>query len=264
MEVFLMSTQTLSEAKMQTSNLLKDQVAIVTGSGRGIGLAIAKKLACAGATAIITDITQEAADAGAKEILDMGLKASAHVCNVTDVQSTEKVSEEIMAKYGRIDILVNNAGITKDTLFMRMKLEDWNAVIETNLTSIFKVTQAVVKHMSKANYGRIVNIASVIGIHGNMGQANYAASKAGAIALSKTIAKEYASRNITCNAVAPGFIDTAMTQKLKPEIKEQYMKFIPLGRFGLPEDVAEAVCFFCSGGSYVTGQVIVVDGGMFM
>ncbi len=259
-----MSTQTMEQTQLVKSNLLKDQVAIVTGSGRGIGLSIAKRLAAAGATAIITDLTQESADSGVKEITDLGFKAHGAVCNVTDVASVEKMAEEIMAKFGKIDILVNNAGITKDTLFMRMKLEDWNAVIETNLTSIFKVTQAVVKHMSKANYGRIVNIASVIGIHGNMGQANYAASKAGAIALSKTIAKEYASRNITCNAVAPGFIDTAMTQKLKPEIKEQYMKFIPLGRFGLPEDVAEAVFFFCSGGSYVTGQTIVVDGGMFM
>ncbi len=259
-----MSTQTLTEAKMSHHDLLKDQVAIVTGSGRGIGLSIAKKLASAGANAIITDMSQEAADSGVKEITDAGLKASGFVCNVTDVASIEKMTNDVMEKFGRIDILVNNAGITKDTLFMRMKLEDWTAVIETNLTSIFKVTQSVVKHMSKANYGRIVNIASVIGIHGNMGQANYAASKAGAIALTKTLAKEYASRNVTANAIAPGFIDTAMTQKLKPEIKEQYMKFIPLGRFGSPDDVAEAAYYFCTGGSYVTGQVIVVDGGMFM
>ena len=249
---------------MSHHDLLKDQVAIVTGSGRGIGLAIAKKLAGAGATAVITDITEEFANSGAKEITDSGLKAFPTVCNVTDVNSIEKMTEEIMNKYGKIDILVNNAGITKDTLFMRMKLEDWNAVIETNLTSVFKVTQSVIKNMSKANYGRIVNIASVIGIHGNFGQANYAASKAGVIALSKTLAKEYASKNITCNAIAPGFIDTAMTQKLKPEIKEQYLKFIPLGRFGQPEDVAEAAYYFCTGGSYITGQVIVVDGGMFM
>ena len=259
-----MSTQTLTEAKMSHHDLLKDQVAIVTGSGRGIGLSIAKKLASAGATAVITDIAQEFADSGVKEITDSGMKASGFVCNVTDVESIEKMTNDVMNKYGRIDILVNNAGITKDTLFMRMKLEDWNAVIETNLSSVFKVTQSVIKNMSKANYGRIVNIASVIGMHGNMGQANYAASKAGVIALTKTIAKEYASRNVTANAIAPGFIDTAMTQKLKPEIKEQYMKFIPLGRFGSPDDVAECAYFFCTGGSYVTGQVIVVDGGMFM
>ena len=261
-----MSTQTFTktEAKMSHHDLLKDQVAIITGSGRGIGLSIAKKLASSGATTVITDISQEFADSGVKEITDSGLKASGFVCNVTDVASIEKMTEDVMNKYGRIDVLVNNAGITKDTLLMRMKLEDWNAVIETNLTSVFKVTQSVIKNMSKANYGRVVNIASVIGIHGNLGQANYAASKAGVIALTKTIAKEYASRNITCNAIAPGFIDTAMTQKLKPEIKEQYMKFIPLGRFGLPEDVAEAAFYFCTGGSYVTGQVIVVDGGMFM
>ena len=259
-----MSINTLTEAKMSHHDLLKDQVAIVTGSGRGIGLAIAKKLAGAGATAVITDISQEFADSGAKEITDSGLKAHPVLCNVTNVESIEKMSEQVMSKFGKIDILVNNAGITKDTLFMRMKLEDWNAVIETNLSSVFKVTQSVIKNMAKVNYGRIVNIASVIGIHGNFGQANYAASKAGVIALTKTIAKEYASRNITCNAIAPGFIDTAMTQKLKPEIKEQYMKFIPLGRFGQPEDVAETTYFFCTGGSYITGQVIVVDGGMFM
>ncbi|MBI2996513.1 MAG: 3-oxoacyl-[acyl-carrier-protein] reductase [Candidatus Melainabacteria bacterium] len=249
---------------MSHHDLLKDQIAIVTGSGRGIGLAIAKKLASAGATAIITDITQESADSGAKELKDAGLKAHSVLCNVTDVSSVEKMTEEVISKFGKVDILVNNAGITKDTLLMRMKLEEWNAVIETNLTSVFKVTQSVIKHMSKANFGRIVNIASVIGMHGNFGQANYAASKGGVIALTKTIAKEYASRNITCNAIAPGFIDTPMTQKLKPEIKEQYLKFIPLARFGQPEDVAEAAFYFCTGGSYVTGQVIVVDGGMFM
>ncbi len=259
-----MSTQTLSEAKMSHHDLLKDQVAIVTGSGRGIGLAIAKKLASSGATAIITDISQESADSGAKEVTNMGLKSHALTCNVTDIQSIEKMTEEIINKFGKIDILVNNAGITRDTLIMRMKIEDWNAVIETNLSSVFKVTQSVVKHMSKTNYGRIVNIASVIGIHGNFGQANYAAAKAGVIALTKTTAKEYASKNITCNAIAPGFIDTAMTQQLKQEIKEKYLQFIPLKRFGQPEDVAEAAYYFCTGGSYVTGQVIVVDGGMFM
>ena len=259
-----MNSQTLTEAKMSHHDLLKDQVAIVTGSGRGIGLAIAKKLAGSGATAVITDISQEFADSGAGEIKNAGLKSHATVCNVTDVSSVEKMTEEVMNKYGRIDILVNNAGITKDTLLMRMKLEDWNAVIETNLTSVFKVTQSVVKYMSKANYGRIVNIASVIGMHGNFGQANYAASKAGVIALTKTIAKEYASKNITANAIAPGFIDTAMTQKLKDEIKQKYLDFIPLKKFGQPEDVAEAAFYFCTGGSYVTGQVIVVDGGMFM
>ena len=259
-----MSQQTLTEAKMSHHDLLKDQVAIVTGSGRGIGLAIAKKLAGSGATAVITDITQEFADSGAKEITDSGLKAFSTICNVTDSESIEKMTNQVTEKYGRVDILVNNAGITKDTLIMRMKVEEWNAVIETNLTSVFKVTQSVVKHMSKANYGRIVNIASVIGMHGNFGQANYAASKGGVIALTKTIAKEYASKNITCNAIAPGFIDTAMTQKLRDDIKQKYMEFIPLKRFGQPEDVAEAAFYFCTGGSYVTGQVIVVDGGMFM
>lgn len=259
-----MSTQTLSEAKMSHHDLLKDQIAIVTGSGRGIGLAIAKKLAGSGATTVICDITKESADAGAKEISNSGLKSHSTVCNVTDVESIEKMTNEVMGKFGKIDILVNNAGITKDNLFMRMKLDEWNAVIETNLSSVFKVTQSIIKHMSKANYGHIVNIASVIGIHGNFGQANYAASKAGVIALTKTIAKEYASKNITCNAIAPGFIDTPMTQKLRDDIKQKYLDFIPLKRFGQPEDVAEAAFYFCTGGSYVTGQVIVVDGGLFM
>ena len=259
-----MSTQTLTEAKMSHHDLLKDQVALITGSGRGIGLAIAKKLAGAGATAVIADITQESADAGANEIKNAGLKSHSVVCNVTDVSSIEKMTEDVISKLGKVDILVNNAGITKDTLLMRMKLDEWNAVIETNLTSVFKVTQSVIKHMSKANYGRVVNIASVIGMHGNFGQANYAASKAGVIALSKTIAKEYASKNITCNAIAPGFIDTPMTQKLRDDIKQKYLEFIPLKRFGQAEDVAEAAYYFCTGGSYVTGQIIVVDGGMFM
>ena len=259
-----MSTQILTEAKMSHHDLLKDQIAIITGSGRGIGLAIAKKLAGAGATAVITDITQESADTGANEIKNLGLKSHSVVCNVTDVSSVEKMTEDVINKFGKVDILVNNAGITKDTLLMRMKLEEWNAVIETNLTSVFKVTQSVIKHMSKTNYGRVVNIASVIGMHGNFGQANYAASKAGVIALTKTIAKEYASKNITANAIAPGFIDTPMTQKLKDEIKQKYLEFIPLKRFGQAEDVAEAAYYFCTGGSYVTGQVIVVDGGMFM
>lgn len=259
-----MSTQAISEAKMSHHDLLKDQIVVVTGSGRGIGLAIAKKLAGSGATAVVCDITKESADAGAKDISDSGLKSHSTVCNVTDVESIEKMTNEVLSKFGKIDILVNNAGITKDNLFMRMKLDEWNAVIETNLSSVFKVTQSVVKHMSKADYGRIVNIASVIGIHGNFGQANYAASKAGVIALTKTIAKEYASKNITCNAIAPGFIDTPMTQKLRDDIKQKYLDFIPLKRFGQPEDVAEAAFYFCTGGSYVTGQVIVVDGGLFM
>ena len=259
-----MTIQTLSEEKMSHHDLLKDQVAVITGSGRGIGLAIAKKLAGSGATSIITDIKQEFADSGKKEITDSGLKADAFECDVTNVDSIEKTINSIIEKYGKISILINNAGITRDTLMMRMKVEDWNAVIETNLSSVFKVSQGVLKHMSKAEYGRIVNIASVIGIHGNIGQANYAASKGGVIALTKTIAKEYAKRNVTCNAIAPGFIDTAMTQKLKPEIREQYMKFIPLGKFGQPEDVAELAHFFCTGGSYITGQVVELDGGMFI
>lgn len=259
-----MSTQTLTEVKMSHHDLLKDQIAVVTGSGRGIGLAIAKKLAGSGATSIITDIKQEFADSGRKELTDSGLKADAYECDVTNVDSIEKTINSIIEQYGKISILVNNAGITRDTLMMRMKIEDWNAVLETNLSSVFKVSQAVLKHMSKAEYGRVVNIASVIGVHGNVGQANYAASKGGVIALTKTIAKEYAKRNVTCNAIAPGFIDTAMTQKLKPEVKEQYMKFIPLGRFGQPEDVAELAYFFCTGGSYITGQVVELDGGMFM
>lgn len=259
-----MTTQTLTEEKMSHHDLLKDQIAIVTGSGRGIGLAVSKKLASCGATLIISDISQELADSGTKELTDAGFNANPFVCNVTDVQSIESMTNAVIEKFGKVDILVNNAGITKDTLFMRMKLEEWNQVLEVNLTSMFKVTQSVIKHMSKANYGRIINLASVIGIHGNFGQANYAASKAGVIALTKTIAKEYASKNITCNALAPGFIDTPMTQKIRDDIKQKYLDFIPLKRFGTSEDIAEAAYFLCTGGSYITGQVIVIDGGMFM
>jgi 3-oxoacyl-[acyl-carrier protein] reductase len=171
--------------------------------------------------------------------------------------------EAVMAKWGRIDILVNNAGITRDTLFMRMTEELWQAVIDTNLTSAFKVTQPVLKVMSKQRHGRIINIASTTGVHGNPGQVNYAAAKAGLIGFTKTVALEYASRNITSNAVAPGFIDTDMTKALGEEIINKYLERIPLGRMGTPDDIAQAVLFFAGPASYVTGQVLEVNGGLY-
>src|SRR3989337_774757 len=194
--------------------ILKDKVALITGSAQGIGKAIALKLADSGADAVIVDMNLEKAQATAKEIEGCGKRAIALKANVANLQETEAMINETVAKLGAIHILVNNAGITRDALILRMKEEDWDAVISVNLKGVFNCTKAAVKHMSKQRYGRIINIASIVGEMGNAGQANYAASKAGVIALTKTVAREFATRNITCNAVAPGFIDTAMTQAL--------------------------------------------------
>jgi 3-oxoacyl-[acyl-carrier protein] reductase len=242
---------------------LADKVAIVTGSGRGIGRSISEALMAEGASIVINDMNEELCKATAEELTKAGGKVLGIVCNVTDSASIEKMVAEVMEKFGRIDILVNNAGITRDNLFMRMSEEHWQAVIDTNLTSAFKVTQPVLKVMSKQRSGRIVNIASTTGVHGNFGQCNYAAAKAGLIGFTKTIALEYASRNITSNAVAPGFIDTDMTRKLGEEIIKSYTDKIPLKRMGTPADIAEAVLFFVSGGSYVTGQTLEVNGGLY-
>ncbi|MBX9673124.1 MAG: 3-oxoacyl-[acyl-carrier-protein] reductase [Candidatus Obscuribacterales bacterium] len=244
---------------------LADQVAIVTGSGRGIGRAIAEALLQEGANIVISDINEELCQTTAAEINKQAGRETALAvpCNVTDGASVAKMVEAVMAKWSRIDILVNNAGITRDALFMRMSQEQWQAVIDTNLTSAFKVTQPVLKVMSKQRSGRIINIASTTGVHGNFGQVNYAAAKAGLIGFTKTIALEYASRNITSNAVAPGFIDTAMTQALGEEIISKVIEKIPLGRMGTPEDIARAVVFFAGPGAYVTGQVMEVNGGLY-
>ena len=248
---------------MEKSDSLKDMVAIVTGSGRGIGKAIATVLAQAGAKIVINDINVDLSKATAAEFKSQGFDAIDAPCNVTISEQIEKMVETVMNKYGRIDILVNNAGITRDDLFMRMSEEHWQAVIDTNLTSAFKVTQPVLKIMSKQRRGRIINIASTTGVHGNPGQVNYAAAKAGLIGFTKTVALEYATRNITSNAVAPGFIDTEMTKALGEDKIKKVIERIPLGRMGLPEDIAQAVLFFAGPGSYVTGQVIEVSGGLY-
>jgi 3-oxoacyl-[acyl-carrier protein] reductase len=243
--------------------MLADQVAVVTGSGRGIGRAISHSLAKEGAKVVISDINEELCKQTAADFEKEGFQAIAVPCNVTDSASVAKMVEAIVAKWGRIDILVNNAGITRDNLFMRMSEEHWQAVIDTNLTSAFKVTQPIIKVMSKQRSGRIVNIASTSGVHGNFGQVNYAAAKSGLIGFTKTIALEYASRNITSNAIAPGFIDTDMTKALGEEIIKNILDRVPLKRMGTPEDIAAAVVFLAGPGSYVTGQVLEVSGGLY-
>jgi len=245
--------------------ILKDKVALITGAAQGIGKAIALKLADSGADVVIVDMNLEKAQATAKEIEGRGRRAVALKANVANLQETEAMIDETVAKLGAIHILVNNAGITRDALILRMKEEDWDAVISVNLKGVFNCTKAAVKHMVKQRYGRIINIASIVGEMGNAGQANYSASKAGVIALAKTVAREFASRNITCNAIAPGFIETAMTQALSEKVREELAKQIPMARLGTPEDVAEGVLFLVSDSSnYITGQVLNINGGMYM
>ena len=245
--------------------ILKDKVALVTGAAQGIGRAIALKLAANGADVVIVDMNLDKAQEAAREAERLGRRALALRANIANLQEAEAMADEAVAKLGAVHIMVNNAGITRDALILRMKEEDWDAVINVNLKGVFNCTKAVVKHMSKQRYGRIVNIASIVGEMGNAGQANYSASKAGVIALTKTVAREFATRNITCNAVAPGFIDTAMTQALSEKVKEELAKQIPMGRLGTPEDVAEGVLFLVSETTgYITGQVLNINGGMYM
>jgi len=244
---------------------LENKVAVVTGSARGIGFAIAEKLAEAGAITIITDMSQELVDTAVNKLNDMKLKTDGYVMNVTDSDNIEEVLKGIVAKYKTLDILVNNAGITKDNLIMRMKDEDWDAVINVNLKGTFLCTKRVSRIMLNQKSGNIINIASVIGIMGNSAQANYAASKGGIIALTKSTAKEFASRNIRCNAVAPGFIETEMTAILDDKVVEEYAKAIPLKRMGKPVDVANLCLFLASDeAGYITGQTLNVDGGLIM
>ena len=245
--------------------ILKDKVALVTGAAQGIGRAIALKLANSGADVVVVDMNLDKAQETAREAERLGRRALALRANIANLQEAEAMADEAVAKLGAVHIMVNNAGITRDALILRMKEEDWDAVINVNLKGVFNCTKAVVKHMSKQRYGRIVNIASIVGEMGNAGQANYSASKAGVIALTKTVAREFATRNITCNAVAPGFIDTAMTQALSEKVKEELAKQIPMGRLGTPEDVAEGVLFLVSETTgYITGQVLNINGGMYM
>jgi 3-oxoacyl-[acyl-carrier protein] reductase len=245
--------------------VLKGKVALVTGAARGIGKAIACALAKAGADVVIWDLNIEEAEKACVDVEKGEVKALAQTVDVTDYGKVEEALNKILDKFKRLDILVNNAGITKDNLLLRMSESDWDAVINVNLKGTFNCTKAASKIMVKQRSGRIINIASIIGIIGNSGQANYSASKAGIIALTKTTAKELASRNINVNAVAPGFIQTEMTAKLPEEVKTRMLAAIPLQRFGSPADVANA-CLFLAGeeSSYITGQTIVIDGGMVM
>jgi len=245
--------------------LLEGKVALVTGAGRGIGEAIARRLAGEGAAIAVCDVMLDNAQQVAGSLAKSGTKANAYAVNVTDSKQVKDVCDKIVADFGRVDILVNNAGITRDGLLLRMSDEDWDAVLGVNLKGAFLFTRAVGRTMLQQRGGAIVNIASIVGVMGNAGQANYSASKAGLIGFTKTVAKELASRGIRCNAVAPGFIQTPMTEKLSPEARKAQTDFIALKRLGLPEDVANVVLFLASDlSSYVTGQVIGVDGGLAM
>lgn len=240
--------------------------AVVTGGSRGIGRAIALELARQGANVAINYTSnKELAETVVKKVEEYNVKAIAIKADVSNGDEVNNMMKSIKEAFGSIDILVNNAGITKDTLLMRMKIEDWEKVIDINLKGTFLCTKAVTRDMMKQKYGKIVNMASVVGITGNAGQANYSASKAGIIGFTKSVAKELASKNININAIAPGFIQTDMTDKLSDSIKEEMLNTIPIKRYGKPQDIANVVTFLCSEkASYITGQVIHVDGGMVM
>ena len=241
----------------------KDQVVVVTGSTRGIGKAIAYSFAREGAMVMILGRNAELCASVKDEILEQGLKAESFQADVTKLENIQEIVTKILDKHKRIDILVNNAGVTRDNLLFRMSEEDWDEVIDTNLKGKFICTKVIAKAMLKARKGRIINISSIIGITGNVGQANYAATKAGAIGFTKSIAKELASRSITVNAIAPGYIQTDMTNQLSDKAREDLLEKIPLKAFGSVEDVAGTCLFLASKqASYITGQTIVVDGGM--
>ena len=244
--------------------MLTDKIALVTGAGRGIGAEIARTLAAKGATVIINyNGSKDRAQAVADDIMEKGGKADVFQCNVSDFEACGDMMKTVVKEYGRLDILVNNAGITRDNLIMKMKEEDFDAVLNINLKGTFNTIKHISRQMLKQRSGKIINISSVSGILGNAGQANYAASKAGVIGLTKTMARELSSRGITCNAVAPGFVETEMTEVLSDSVKETACAQIPLGRFGQAGDIAAMVAYLADeGGDYITGQVISVDGGM--
>jgi 3-oxoacyl-[acyl-carrier protein] reductase len=244
---------------------LLNQVAVVTGAGRGIGRAIALRFAEEGADVVCVSRTLENSQKVAAEVQALGRKSWAHALDVSDSKAVAAVAEQILAEAGRVDILVNNAGVTRDGLVMRMSDEDWDAVLNTNLKGAFSFTKAFGRAFAKQRSGRIINVASVIGLMGNAGQANYAASKAGLIGFTKSVAREFASRGVTVNALAPGFIETDMTAVLNDEIKNGVLNNIPMKAFGKAEDIANAALFLASPASrYITGQVLAVDGGMVM
>lgn len=245
--------------------MFKDKVTLVTGAARGIGKEIAFSFAKQGSNIVICDVNQEALLATQKELEGLGVICLVSIVDVTNFNQVQDFTDKVLDKFGKIDILVNNAGVTADNLMLRMKEEEWDRVLNINLKGTFNVTKAVSRQMVKQRSGKIINIASIIGLIGNAGQVNYAASKAGVIALTKSIAKEVASRGICVNAIAPGFIRTAMTDKLPEDVKQKMLSVIPLDKFGEPEDVAKVCIFLASSSSdYITGQTIVVDGGMVM
>jgi len=244
---------------------LANQIAVVTGAGRGIGRAIALKFANAGADVICISRTAENSEKVANEIRALGRKAWAFAVDVADSNAVTTAAEKILADCGKVDILINNAGVTRDGLLMRMSDSDWDAVLDTNLKGAFLLTKAFFRVFAKQRAGRIINISSVIGLIGNPGQANYAASKAGLIGFTQSVARELASRGVTVNAIAPGFIETDMTAKVNDDLKANILKQIPMGKFGTVEDIAEAALFLASPQArYITGQVLTVDGGMVM
>ncbi len=245
-------------------DLLKGKVAVITGAARGIGKAIALKFASEGADIAFSDLNYDGhMKTTEEEITALGVKAKGYASNAASFADSEKFIADVVNDFGHVDILVNNAGITRDNLLLRMTEQDWDAVLTVNLKSAFNLTKAVQRHMIKQRGGSIINMSSVVGVNGNAGQANYAASKAGLIGFTKSVAQELGSRGIRCNAIAPGFIETEMTKKLSDEVREAWIKTIPLRRAGKPEDVANVAVFLACGlSSYVSGQVINVCGGM--
>jgi len=244
-------------------NRFDGKVALITGSARGIGKTIAQLFAQQGAHVVIADILQDEIDKTVSEFTSQDLKATGFTCNITIEEEVELMMKEIVQQFGSLDILINNAGITSDTLLIRMKKADWDKVINVNLTGTFVCTQKAAKYMMKQRSGKIVNLSSIVGFIGNFGQSNYAATKAAIIAFTKSAAKEFASRNINVNAVAPGYIQTEMTSVLSEEVQQKYLENIPMKRAGTPADVAKLVLFLSSeDADYITGQTIIIDGGM--